>query len=281
MKSSIVLPIVLCVSFTALHSTAYARIGESRSEIEARLFGSGKTTRYTNTMGKTAASSKKDSKPPSERGNSMLSQKIHQIPHYGALKDLIEKDALDVQVYHKVVNGNSASAREIENNDAGDAWDVAICYRSGVSVYESYSKRGEVSEIERKGLMNLQSGGSPWITKSRAEELLNAVAPAENASATPTDSTQQPESAAKPTGTEGEEKVTSVQSDSEDTEESTDKRKTFMTQFGFSHIRKDGKARATIGGNQLIFFSSSLDSGLARKKKNQQQAQAPESLKGF
>lgn len=130
---------LLPVSFLIAPKTAVARIGESRSSLESRLFDNGGVV-YRNKDG----------------------HKEHQKsgPYSDFMKYLGSSAA--VQVYFKSDDGSKPLLNDFKNNTLGTGWELHVLYVSGKSVFELYKRIGSFSEYETHALLGALADGNYW-----------------------------------------------------------------------------------------------------------------------
>jgi len=148
------LTLVLSASF--LTTPAEARIGESRSELESRLLGSGAIV-YRDLETRAA---RKRSKP--------YEQYLNFIP-----------GSVDVRVYFKTADGRNPKTSELEEKGKLVGWDLHVVYIDGKSMIEVYDRTGGMSEYELNQLLVVNSNGSYWtkakdLPKEEGEEIYSA-----------------------------------------------------------------------------------------------------------
>ncbi|MFP4261237.1 MAG: hypothetical protein ACLFS1_09180 [Opitutales bacterium] len=132
--------LLLCPLFVVLApAPAQARIGESRSSLETRLFNSGGVEYNDDDM----VASRKKGKP------------------YTKLDGVMPASA-DVRIYYKSAEGIRTKPSELSGRRVGSGWDVHVLYINGKSVMELYERSGSMSDFEMNRLLAVQSGGSFW-----------------------------------------------------------------------------------------------------------------------
>ncbi len=139
-KSSFVLG-ALCAGlvFSAISSTAEARIGERRDSIERRLFSSGGIV---------------------YRDDVVEENRRKGMP-YMAFFEYLPSSA-DVRIYYKTADGRRPSSKELEARRVLAGWDFHVVYVGGKSMLEVYKRSQGVSEHELNQLLMLNANGSFW-----------------------------------------------------------------------------------------------------------------------
>lgn len=131
--------LLTCSCFSFLTTKTSARIGENRTTIQKRLFGSG-GAEY--------------------REESSVSSRKRGMP-YGKYEEFFPKST-EIRVYHKTTDGSHSKL-------SGEGWELHILFVSGVSELEIYKKSQKISEFEMIYLLNFQSGGSYWKKSEESE----------------------------------------------------------------------------------------------------------------
>ena len=126
-----------CFSFLVTKTSA--RIGESRTTIQKRLFSSGGAE---------------------FREESIVNSKTRGMP-YAKYEEFFPKST-EIRVYHKTTDGSHSKL-------SGSGWELHVLYVNGVSELEIYKKSQKISEFEMIYLLNFQSSSSYW-KKSRESE---------------------------------------------------------------------------------------------------------------
>lgn len=127
------------VACLLLPRMADARIGESRSSFESRLFNNGGII-YRN---KEERKSRRESGP------------------YSPYMEYLGGSA-NVRIYFKSDDGRQPTQSELEAKDLGSGWEVHVLYVSGKSVLELYKRLGSMSEYEMNALLGILGGGGYW-----------------------------------------------------------------------------------------------------------------------
>ncbi len=207
MKASItplarILLIFVCL-LTGWLPSLQARIGESQSTIEARLFRSGGIV-Y------------RDDATELNRQRGMA---------YVSYLELMPEASL--RIYFKSADGSKPKSSDMDPRRASPGWDIHVLYIGGRSVMEVYKRSSGMTTVEFNQLLKLQAGDSYWKKLGRPAE--------------------------------GEKR---------------------LSIFGCDMEREDGLVRAK-GGGSLLLVARDLDEELARRKAQQEEADAPTSLMGF
>ena len=207
MKASITPPTRFLLIFACLLTSwlpsLQARIGESQSTIEARLFRSGGIV-Y------------RDDATELNRQRGMP-----YVPHLELMPEL------RVRIYFKSADGSKPKSSDMDPKRSSPGWDIHVLYLGGRSVMEVYKRSSGMTKVEYNQLLKLQAGGSYWKKLGRPAE--------------------------------GEKR---------------------LSIFGCDIEREDGSVRAK-GGGSLLLITRELDEELARRKAQQEEADAPTSLMGF
>ena len=146
-KSTFVLGLWCAVAvLSALSSTAEARIGESKSELERRLLGRGGLA---------------------YRDDAILDARQAGKP-YKEFLPYLESD-VDIQVYHKSASADKKALRSKFNAKRMlPGWDLHVVYINGKSAIELYERSPKMTEQEFHLLLLLQGDGKRW-TKREAD----------------------------------------------------------------------------------------------------------------
>lgn len=133
----------------AMHSMAEARIGESQSTIERRLFASGGIV-YRDDVIETSR----------QRGMPYLK-----------FTDYFPESA-QLRIYYKTDDGRKPKSSQMEEKRISDGWDVHVLYVRGKSVLEVYKRSKGMSDYEFNILLQLQADGGFWkkVEKTEQEE---------------------------------------------------------------------------------------------------------------
>jgi hypothetical protein len=149
-KSSFVLGLIYAgLVFSALSSTAEARIGESKPELERRLLGIGGLA---------------------YRDEAIIEARMRGMP-YVSLLDYVVSD-LDIQIYYKsALNDQKAQRSKFSSKRMLPGWDLHVIYVNGKSVLEIYQRSPKMTEQEQNLLLHLQGAGNRWkrVTKEEQE----------------------------------------------------------------------------------------------------------------
>jgi hypothetical protein len=125
--------------FSAISSTAEARIGERRDSIERRLFSSGGIM---------------------YRDDAVEASRSRGMP-YVPFFDYLSSSA-DVRIYFKTADGRRPSSKDLEGKRVLPGWDLHVVYVGGKSVMEVYKRSQGVSKYELNQLLVLNANGSFW-----------------------------------------------------------------------------------------------------------------------
>jgi hypothetical protein len=151
------LALILLAALAALllPRVADARIGESRSAFERRLFSNGGII---------------------YRNKEERSTRRQSGPYFQYLQYL--GNSAEVRVYFKSDDGREPTQTDINKGTLGSGWEVHVLYVGGKSVFEQYKRVGTMSEYEMNALLAILGGGGYW-KEPEPEEL--EVAPSEAA----------------------------------------------------------------------------------------------------
>lgn len=154
-KSSFVLGLICAgMALSALSSTAEARIGESKSILERRLFGVGGVA---------------------YRDEEIIAARRKGMP-YEALLDYVVSD-IDVQVYHKSATGEKKQRSKFSSKRMLPGWDLHVVYVNGASVLEIYQRSSKMTEQEQNLLLHLQGQGNRWKRMSQGQQQVGGEVP--------------------------------------------------------------------------------------------------------
>jgi len=155
-KSSFVLGLLCAVAvLSALSSTAEARIGESKPQLEQRLLRSN-------------GLAYRDEAIIEARRGGMV---------YESLLDYIVSD-VEVQVYHKAASADDKAMRSKFNAKRMlPGWDLHVVYVNGKSVIEIYQRSPKMTEQELNMLLHLQGNGQRWAKVEKAEQEVGGDVP--------------------------------------------------------------------------------------------------------
>lgn len=145
----IVLAALACL---LLPRSADARIGESRTSFERRLFSNGGII-YRN---------------KEERRNR------RQSGPYSAYMQYLGSSA-DVRVYFKSDDGSQPTQTDLDKGTLGSGWEVHVLYVGGKSVFEQYKRIGSMSEYEMNALLAILGGGGYWKEAGEDESAVRAT----------------------------------------------------------------------------------------------------------
>ena len=123
----------------SLPQSADARIGESRSSFERRLFSNGGII-YRN---KEERRTRRQSGPYSQ-----------YLQYLG--------NSAEVRVYFKSDDGSQPTQTDLDKGTLGSGWEVHVLYVAGKSVFEQYKRVGSMSEYEMNALLAILGGGGYW-----------------------------------------------------------------------------------------------------------------------
>jgi hypothetical protein len=127
------------LSFSALSSTAEARIGERKESIERRLFSSGGIM---------------------YRDDVVEASRRKGMPYLNYLE--LMSSSTDVRVYYKTADGRRPSSKELEERRLLPGWDLHVLYVDGKSAIEVYKRSQAMTDYELNQLLTLQAQGSFW-----------------------------------------------------------------------------------------------------------------------
>lgn len=130
------LGLLLGLSALSFNTVAQARIGESASALERRLFSSG-AIKY--------------------RDDAILENRSKGMPYTKFLQYM--PGSVNVSIYFKTHDGRKPKSSEMESNRMKAGWDLHVVYVDGKSVLEVYKRSQGMSEFEFNQLMALQSSG--------------------------------------------------------------------------------------------------------------------------
>ncbi|MGJ8641450.1 MAG: hypothetical protein ACSHYA_18820 [Opitutaceae bacterium] len=142
-KATLALLIVGMMIAPTFQSPLNARIGESKPELERRLFDRG-------------GLAYRDEDIIEARREGMVYEEF--IPYL--VSDV------DVQVYHKSADKENKALRSkftAKRMDPG--WDLHVIYINGKSALELYQRSGKMTEQELNLLLVLQGGGKNWVKR--------------------------------------------------------------------------------------------------------------------
>lgn len=136
-------PTVLAAIAAGLLSTVFApqaeaRIGESASTIERRIYSNG-GIKY--------------------RDDVILESRSRGMPYMKYMDYM--PNGVAVQIYFKTHDGRKPKSSDMETNRMTSGWDLHVLYLDGKSAMEVYKRSQSMSEFEFNQLMLLQ-GGSGW-----------------------------------------------------------------------------------------------------------------------
>lgn len=138
------LALIVCL---ALPNSVDARIGESRSSFEARLFNNGGIIYRDREERQT----RRKSGP------------------YTTYMEYLGGSA-EARVYFKSDNGRQPTQTDIDNKTLGSGWEVHVLYVSGKSVLELYKRVGSITEHETNALLAVLGGGGYWEKAEKKEK---------------------------------------------------------------------------------------------------------------
>lgn len=138
MKCPALLLLVLAAGFASPNDSE-ARIGESRTSIESRLFSAGGIIYRDKDVSKT-------------RRNA--SPYMEYLQYLGSSAEL--------RVYFKTDDGRQPRQSEVETDSLGSGWEVHVLFVSGKSVFELYKRVGSITEQETNALLALLGDGGYW-----------------------------------------------------------------------------------------------------------------------
>jgi hypothetical protein len=138
---------LLTASFSVAVSGLDARIGESRNEVESRLFGSGGIVL-------------RDAEAEANRQKGM--------PYLQYL-DYLE-GSVEVRIYFKTDDGRTPKSSEIDVKRQSAGWNLHVVYVRGKSAIEVYKRSQSISEFEMNELLARQAGGAYWMRKEKPKE---------------------------------------------------------------------------------------------------------------
>ncbi len=141
------LTLVFCLLVTLASSESQARIGESRSVIERRLFSSGGIVYRDD-----------DIELARQRGKPYL-QFLELMP-----------DSFDLRIYFKTEDGREPSSSELNAKRMGPGWDLHVVYVSGKSVLEYYERSQALTQFEFNQLLAVHAGGSYWKKLAKGDK---------------------------------------------------------------------------------------------------------------
>lgn len=142
-------PLTLSLAVVSiLAPSANARIGESRSSFESRLFNNGGIIL-------------RDKEERSTR---------QQTGPYTTYLDYLGASA-EVRLYFKSDDGRQPTQTDVDKNTLGTGWEVHVLYVNGKSVLELYKRVGSITEPETNALLALLGGGGYWEKAGKAETL--------------------------------------------------------------------------------------------------------------
>ena len=133
---------------TAFAPKAEARIGESASTIERRIYSNG-GIKY--------------------RDDAILESRTRGMPYAKYMQYM--PGSVNVSIYFKTHDGRKPKSSDMESNRMKAGWDLHVVYVDGKSVLEVYKRSQGMSEFEFNQLMMLQSS-SGWqkVDKKQAAE---------------------------------------------------------------------------------------------------------------
>lgn len=131
--------VVLCAVSFSLPSVVSARVGESRSVIERRVFANGGVI---------------------YRDDDIEAARMKGMPYLKAL-DLIAGSA-ELRIYFKTADGRKPKSSDLELKRMQDGWDLHVLYVGGESVLEVYRRSTKLTDYEVNHLLGLNAGGSFW-----------------------------------------------------------------------------------------------------------------------
>jgi hypothetical protein len=137
---------LLCPLLIAL-APAQARVGESRSSLETRLFNSGGL----------------------EYNDDEMVARLKKGKPYTKLDGVMPASA-EVRIYYKSADGARLKPSELKARRGSGGWDVHVVYISGNSVLELYERSGGMSDFEMNRLLAVQAGGSFWKKVGKDDE---------------------------------------------------------------------------------------------------------------
>ena len=126
-----------CFSFLVTKTSA--RIGDTRTTIQKRLFSSGGAE---------------------FREESSVNNKTKGMP-YAKYEEFFPKST-EIRVYHKTTDGSHSKL-------LGPGWELHVLYVNGVSELEIYKKSQKITEFEMIYLLNFQSSSSYWKKSQESE----------------------------------------------------------------------------------------------------------------
>ncbi|MFP4165594.1 MAG: hypothetical protein ACLFUF_00310 [Opitutales bacterium] len=141
-------PVCLLLIVLGLSSpfVAEGRIGESKRQIENRLFDSGGII---------------------YRDENTRNNLVKRAPYSNYLSYFDR--SVEVRVYFKTADGSNPTTRELNKGNV-QGWEMHVVYAGGRSIIEVYKKDGGMTEYERNGLLNKHAGNSYWKTKKQEQE---------------------------------------------------------------------------------------------------------------
>ncbi|MBC2593180.1 hypothetical protein H5P28_02795 [Ruficoccus amylovorans] len=134
--------LLLLITAGLLAGTAHARIGESRSSLENRLF-----------------KDRKGVKVPARDQSNWITHK--SVP-YRALYEFFP-DGIEEAVYYKIAEDGQATTADVNENQFPDGWMLHVVYKNGQSVFEAYRRNGAgITRYEEEAILVVNQGGSHW-----------------------------------------------------------------------------------------------------------------------
>ncbi len=137
---------LLALFLVSLVPPLQARIGESRSTIERRLFDSGGIV---------------------YRDDAIEQARMRGKPYLGLFP--LMPDSTELRIYFKTADGRSPSSTELDARRMGDGWDLHVLYVGGKSVLELYERSQGMTDHEFNQLLAVHAGGSYWKRVKRGE----------------------------------------------------------------------------------------------------------------
>ncbi len=116
-----------------------ARVGDTKSELERRLFDAGGIA---------------------YRNNEIRQARMDGMPYNNILSHL--PGSVEVRVYFKTASGRRAVQSELNARNMPAGWELHVVYVNDRSVLEVYRRSQRMTEQERNELLAIQSGNSYW-----------------------------------------------------------------------------------------------------------------------